>query len=70
MSMRPARFAKFDRGAIYYRNPPARRLGVILSTLFLISLATFASVTTVRARNGEQGGARSPDINLPASTTH
>ena len=69
MSIRPAMSGKFDRKAIYYREQPARRLGVILSTLFLVSLATIASVTTVRARNGDQGGARVTIVAPPASTT-
>jgi hypothetical protein len=70
MSMRPSTFGRFDRQAIYYREPPARRLGVILSIFFLLSLATVAALTSARAGNGEQDGARNPMVALPQSTTH
>ena len=67
MSMRPSTFGRLDREAIYYREPPARRLGVILSIFFLLSLATVAAFTSARA---EQDQARSPMVTLPQSTTH
>ena len=68
--MRFSMFGKLDRDVFYYREPPARRLGVILSTLFLLSLATIASVTTVRARNGDQDGGRVAVVASPMGTTH
>jgi hypothetical protein len=69
MTMRPSTFGRFDRDAIYYREPPARRLAVILSSLFLLSLATGASVTSIQAGNGQQDGGRVAIASMPTSTT-
>ena len=68
--MRTSMFVKLDRNAIQYRDTPARRLAVILSILFLLSLSTVAAVTSIRAGNGEQDAARIPIAPLPPSTTH
>jgi hypothetical protein len=62
MTMRAAAFGRIDREAISYREPPARRLGVILSALFLLSLSTVATLTTMQARNGEQDGRSSSSL--------
>ena len=70
MSMRFSMLGKLDRNAIYDREPPARRLAVMLSTLFLLSLATVAAFTSARAGSGEQDQARSAMVTLPQSTTH
>jgi hypothetical protein len=56
--MRSPMFARFDRQAVYYREPPARRLAVILSLLFLLSLAAVAAITTARAETVRQDPAR------------
>jgi len=63
--MRHSTFGRFDRQTIYYREPPARRLGVILSSLFLLSLATVASVTSIQAGNGQQDSARVAIASMP-----
>jgi hypothetical protein len=68
--MRPAMFGKFESEAVYYRERPARRLGVILSTLFLLSLAAVASITSMRASNRAQDGAPVASVALPAAATH
>jgi hypothetical protein len=49
MSMRPS--------ASVNREPPGRRIGVILSILFLASLGTVASMTSARAGGPEQADA-------------
>ena len=69
MSVRPSMFGRFGREA-YHREPPARRLAVLLSTLFLLSLAAVATLTSARAGNGERDGARSTMVALPQGTTH
>ncbi|MBV9883360.1 MAG: hypothetical protein JO276_10160 [Sphingomonadaceae bacterium] len=67
--MRSSMFARFDRETIHHREPPARRLAVILSLLFLLSLAAVATVTTVR-KNGEEQSPRVAIADLSASATH
>jgi hypothetical protein len=54
MTMRPSPFGRFDRQAVYYREPPARRLAVILSVIFLLSLSSVATLTSVRSKGVEQ----------------
>jgi hypothetical protein len=49
MSMRPYQFADLNRGTLSRRESRARRFGVILSILFLGSLATAATMTSARA---------------------
>ena len=51
-------FDDLDRGTLSNREPPARRIGVILSILFLASLGTVATVTSARAGGQEQADAR------------
>lgn len=51
-------FDDLERGTLSSREPPARRIGVILSILFLASLGTVATVTNARADGSEQAGAR------------
>jgi hypothetical protein len=50
MSMRPSLLAN--------RESPSRRIGVILSILFLTSLGTVATLTSARAGAHEQSDAR------------
>jgi hypothetical protein len=49
MSMHLSPFDNLDRSALSSRESPARRIGVILSILFLGSLGTVATVTSARA---------------------
>ena len=55
--MRPSLFADVPRHALSGREHPARRIGVILSILFLTSLGTVASLTGARAVGHEQASA-------------
>ncbi len=56
-------FDDLDGGSLSSREPRARRIGVILSVLFLASLGTVATVTSARADAHEQTDAR---IAIPA----
>ncbi len=58
MNMRPSLFADPHRGTLPNREPRARRIGVILSILFLTLLCTVATVTSPRAGGDEQADAR------------
>lgn len=42
-------FDDLDRGTLSSREPQSRRIGVILSLLFLASVGTAATVTSARA---------------------
>jgi hypothetical protein len=42
-------FDDLDRGTLSSREHPTRRIGVILSILFLASVGTVATVTSARA---------------------
>ena len=53
--------------ATFNREPPARRIGVILSILFLASLGTVASMTSARAGNPEQADAPTAVAALPSA---
>jgi hypothetical protein len=66
--MRPSTFGGFDRQAIHHREPPARRLGVIVSIIFLLSLSSVATLTSVRAKAAEQYPTRASMIALPSSS--
>ncbi|HEV7661409.1 MAG TPA: hypothetical protein VGO55_16340 [Allosphingosinicella sp.] len=66
--MRPSLFADLDRITLSNREPPARRIGVILSILFLASLGTVATVTSARAGGHEQAGARIAITAQPSAT--
>ena len=57
-------FDDLTGGALSRREAPSRRIGVILSVLFLTSLGTVATVTSARAGGQEQGDAR---IAIPAT---
>lgn len=65
--MRHALLGQFD-GQVYRREP--RRLAVILSSLFLLSLSAVATLTTVGARNGAQDAARMPIVAISPNTAH
>ena len=56
-------FDDLERGAISRRKPQGRRIGEIVSILFLASLGTVATLTSARADSQEQAGAR---IVIPA----
>lgn len=61
-------FDDLDRGPLSRREHSARRIGVILSILFLGSLGTVATVTSAQA--GGQGQADAPiAITAPPSAT-
>ena len=60
-------FDDLDRGHLCNREPRARRVGEILSLLFLVSLGTVATVTGARAGAHEQADARIPVTALPSS---
>lgn len=60
MSMRPS--------SNFNREPPARRIGVILSILFLASLGTVASMTSTSAGAQDQGEAPTAIAALPSAT--
>ena len=50
-------FDDLTRGTLSRREPPSRRIGVILSILFLTSLGTVATLTSTRAGAHEQADA-------------
>ena len=50
-----------------HREHPARRIGVIVSILFLASLGTVASMTSARAGNPEQADAPTAVAALPSA---
>ena len=50
-------FDDLNSGTIAKREPMSRRIGVILSILFLTSLGTVASLTSARAGAHEQADA-------------
>ena len=56
--MRASQFADLNRATLSGRESRARRFGVILSILFLGSLATAATMTSARA--GDQQPADAP----------
>lgn len=58
MSMHLSPFDDLDRGTLSSREPQSRRIGVILSLLFLASVGTAATVTSARAGGHEQADAR------------
>jgi hypothetical protein len=68
MSMRHATFGGFDSQTIHGREQPARRLGVIVSIIFLLSLSSVATLTSVRAKAAEHDSTRASMIALPSSS--
>ena len=61
-------FDDLGRGALSRREPRARRIGEILSILFLASLGTVATVTSARAGGHEQADERIAIVALPSDT--
>ena len=59
---------RLSRGAIPHREPAARRLGVLLSTLFLLALATVATFTTVQAKH--EAAPHTAIAEIPGAGTH
>jgi hypothetical protein len=68
MSMHLSPFDDLDRGTLSNRGPRARRIGEILSILFLASLGTVATLTSARAGAHEQADARIA-VTAPPSAT-
>jgi hypothetical protein len=58
MSMHLSPFDDPNRGTVSNREPLSRRIGVILSILFLTSLGTVATLTSTRAGAHGQVDAR------------
>jgi len=65
--MRSYQFANLNRGTLSHREHPARRIGVILSILFLASVGTVATLTSARADSQEQDGAPTAVTALPST---
>ena len=61
-------FDDLNRGTLSSREPPSRRIGVILSILFLTSLGTVATLTSARAGAHEQADAPIAITALPSAT--
>ena len=61
-------FDDLNRGILSSREPPSRRLGVILSILFLTSLGTVATLTSARAGAHEQADAQLAITAQPSAT--
>ena len=61
-------FDDLGRGTLSSRESPSRRLGVMLSDLFLASLGTVATVTSARADAHGQADAQVA-ITAPPSAT-
>lgn len=55
-------------GTLYHRESPARRIGVILSILFLTSVGTVATLTSTRASAQTQADAQFDISPVPFST--
>ena len=68
MSMHLSPFDNLDRGTLSIREPRARRVGEVLSILFLVSLGTVATVTGTRAGAHEQADTRIAIVTPPSVT--
>jgi hypothetical protein len=68
MSMHLSPFDDLDRAAFSSRQPKGRRIGEILSILFLASLGTVATLTSTRAGARAQAGAPVAITALPSAT--
>jgi hypothetical protein len=68
MSMHLSPFDDLDRSIVSNREPRARRIGEILSILFLVSLGTVATVTSTRAGAHEQADAQVSATALSSAT--
>ena len=66
--MRTYQFADLNRGTLSHREHPARRIGVILSILFLASVGTVATLTGTPAGAHEQADVQTAITALPAAT--
>ena len=66
--MRSYQFADLNRGTLSHREHPARRIGVILSILFLTSLGAVATLTGTPAGAHEQADAQIAITALPSVT--
>ena len=62
--------ARLSREAIHHREPAARRLAVLLSTLFLLALASVATFTTVQAKHEAEAAPRTAMTELSSAATH
>ena len=54
--MRPSLYGDLDRDTCCTRETPARRIGVIVSFLFLMSLGTLVTLTSVPGGGQVQAG--------------
>ena len=61
-------FHELNRGTLSRRQAPSRRIGVIISILFLTSLGTVATLTSARAGAYEQADARIASTALSSAT--
>jgi hypothetical protein len=68
MSMHLSPFDDQGRGTVSIREHPTRRIGVILSVLFLASVGTVATLTSARADAHEQPDAQIAIAALPSLT--
>ena len=66
--MRSCQFADLNRAILCHREPPSRRIGVILSILFLTSLGAVATLTGTPAGAAEQADAQIAITALPSVT--
>ena len=67
--MRPSAFAGVDRVAFSNRETPARRIGVILSIVFLASVGAVASLTGTPAGAHAQADAGIDPTMLSSAAT-
>ena len=57
-----------DTGSLPTRESPARRIGVILSIVFLVSVGMVAKVTSARASDQGQADTQVAAVALPSAT--
>ena len=68
MSMHLSPFDDLGRSSLSTRESPSRRIGVILSVLFLASVGTVATLTSAPAGAHEQADAQIARAALPSTT--
>jgi hypothetical protein len=68
MSMHLSPFDDLDSDTLSNREPPARRIGVVLSILFLASVGTAATLTSAHTGGSAQADARIAVTALPSAT--
>lgn len=61
-------FDNLDERTVSIREPRARRIGEVLSIVFLVSLGTVAAVTGARAGAHEQADTRIAIVTPPSVT--